>query len=261
MKVMEELLRKLGISSNQSSKAIAEALGAKQMEYLERLDNVEDEARREQLQAELKQIEEAIVEVSNGAWQGVTGMKRDTATQESFEDLKQQEIPKEKETLQAESDASPDLIEYERVNDIYEADVAKGFPLMKELAEKGNMFAQFNMGAHYDFGENCERDVEEAIRWYEKAAENGHMAAMFNLANCYYRGEGVEVDMEKVIELYEKSAEAGCDDAYINLGIIFITGDGEPEERKRKAIEYWKKAAYAKNKNAIIKLSTFGVKP
>ena len=39
---MEQLLRKLGINPNQDNESILGELGKKQMEYLDRLDNVED---------------------------------------------------------------------------------------------------------------------------------------------------------------------------------------------------------------------------
>ena len=57
---MEQLLSKLGINANQSSEQILEELERKQMEYLDRLDNVEDDRRRERLKAALQEIESAI---------------------------------------------------------------------------------------------------------------------------------------------------------------------------------------------------------
>ena len=56
---MKELLNKVGIS-DRTSEEILMKLEEKQVEYLERLDNVEDKLRKKQLEIELKEIENAI---------------------------------------------------------------------------------------------------------------------------------------------------------------------------------------------------------
>ena len=66
------------------------------------------------------------------------------------------------------------------------------FARYMELAEKGNATAMFNLGACYYYGEDVEKNYEEAVKWYTKAAEKGNAWAMNNLGICYENGEGVE---------------------------------------------------------------------
>lgn len=262
MENIEGLLQQFGISSKQSAESIVDALGVKQMEYLERLDNVEDEARKEQLKRELQLIETAIVTVSKGDWQSVTGMRRDTVKEEILKDLKQQEAEEEKETLQAESDdAFEEFEEFEAVEEIYHEDIEKGFPLMLALAEQGNVFAQCEMGFYYSFGKYCEKDYKKAIEWYEKAAENGHTCAQHNLARYYLEGIEVEKDEKKAVALYREAAEGDFENSQFALGSLYLTGRAGLEKDKDEAMKWIKKAAYQKYEKAIQAVAAFGIRP
>lgn len=61
---MEELLNKLGIKATEDFEIIQEKLEQKQIEYLQRLDAVEDENRSKQLKETLTEIEMALAHVS-----------------------------------------------------------------------------------------------------------------------------------------------------------------------------------------------------
>lgn len=57
---MEELLKVLGIDDTKNNETIVSELERKQVEYLERLENVEEQGRKEEIRNILKNIEEAI---------------------------------------------------------------------------------------------------------------------------------------------------------------------------------------------------------
>lgn len=61
---MEELLKKLGIQETEDLEVIREKLEEKQVEYLERLDNVEDNNRRNQIKDTLHDIESVLLNIS-----------------------------------------------------------------------------------------------------------------------------------------------------------------------------------------------------
>ena len=61
-------------------------------------------------------------------------------------------------------------------------------------AERGNAFAQTQLGRIYQSGEGVERDCEEAARWFSLAADQGSPAARFALGRMYLTGEGVPQD-------------------------------------------------------------------
>ena len=85
---------------------------------------------------------------------------------------------------------------------------------IKEVAETGNVKAQFILGTAYYLGLNgAEQDYEKAFYWWKKAAEQGNSKAQYNLGACYYSGEGVEKSKNKAIYWFRKACENFNDDA------------------------------------------------
>ena len=78
--------------------------------------------------------------------------------------------------------------------------------LVKELAEKGDAEAQFNLGVVYANGQGVERDEKEAVNWYSKAAEQDHPPAQLFLGLMYANGQGVERDEKEAVKWYSKAA-------------------------------------------------------
>lgn len=95
----------------------------------------------------------------------------------------------------------------------------KEFMQDKELAEKGDRVAQFNMGINYANGLGVAKDLVQAVFWYRKAAEQGDAEAQFNLGYSYDNGEGVPKDE---IEAYAYYNLAGIthQSARKNLAIL-----------------------------------------
>jgi TPR repeat protein len=61
-----------------------------------------------------------------------------------------------------------------------------------EHGEKGDVNAQYQLGAMYAMGDGVGQNESKAVAWYTKAAENGHAEAQFNLGTMVLQGEGVE---------------------------------------------------------------------
>lgn len=63
------------------------------------------------------------------------------------------------------------------------------------LAERGDVVAQFSLGATYDLGEEGvpQEDVKAAL-WYLKAAENGHNVSQLKIGRMYLDGRGIQQD-------------------------------------------------------------------
>lgn len=84
---------------------------------------------------------------------------------------------------------------YQEGVDAYQAgkfDVAAA--KFKELADKGDASAQFNLGSLYHQGQGVAQDDKQAALYFAKAAEQGHTDAMDNLGLRYGKGEGVAQD-------------------------------------------------------------------
>ena len=94
-----------------------------------------------------------------------------------------------------------------------------------DVAEQGDVNAQYELGLGYDKGKRVPKDVRKAIEWYTKAAEQGHIIAQYNLALCYrydYK------DARTAVEWYTKAAEQGYALAQNSLGYCYETGIGVP---------------------------------
>ena len=255
---MEQLLNKLGINANQSSEQILEELEKKQMEYLDRLDNVEDDRRREQLKDTLQEIESAISTLSWLVKRTTTGIKRDTEdteeAPEEFSDLKKKGTQKQNEVLQADrTQKAPEKTEEERYDEalaiMATPDYAKGVELMHKLAEEGYHWAQREMGRLYSEGNRVEKNDQIAVEWYQKAAEQGNAEAQNCLGDRYLNGQGVAQNDQLAVEWYQKAADQGNASAQLSLGWMYEVGRGVVQN-DQLAVEWYQKAAGQGNAGA-----------
>ena len=68
------------------------------------------------------------------------------------------------------------------------------FKKLKELAEKGEAYAQHELGLHYYAGFGVSQDLVVAAKWFRKSAEQGYDPAQTTLGHCYNKGQGVKRD-------------------------------------------------------------------
>ncbi|MBR3924752.1 MAG: SEL1-like repeat protein, partial [Kiritimatiellae bacterium] len=85
----------------------------------------------------------------------------------------------------------------------------KAVALYVNLAEQGDIGAQFHLGSCYINGTGVEKDEAKAFAWYRKAAEQGDARAQCILGAFYEFGTGVEHDYAKAVEWYRKAAKQG----------------------------------------------------
>ena len=81
------------------------------------------------------------------------------------------------------------------VTAVHNGDYALAHQLLRELAEKGDARAQFNIGCMYANGWGVPRNNTEAAKWYHGAANQGLAIAQHFLGIAYAYGEGVEPDV------------------------------------------------------------------
>lgn len=61
----------------------------------------------------------------------------------------------------------------------------------RELANKGDMEAQYNLGTVYETGFGVAVNYKQAAKWFMKAADKGQVLAQLKLGILYYLGKGV----------------------------------------------------------------------
>jgi len=97
---------------------------------------------------------------------------------------------------------------------------------LKQAANRGESWAQFSTGNHYQWGLGIEEIQQKAAEWYRKAAEQNDPEAQAFLASMYENGQGVERSLEKAVDLYRKAADAGVAKAQVDLGNLYLSGRG-----------------------------------
>ena len=139
------------------------------------------------------------------------------------------------------------------------------FESIRHLANRGNVEAQFNLGAMYENAQGVPANYQEAVKWYSKAAAKGNAAAQYNLGLMYANGKGTPRNSTEAIKWFRKAAEQGDAQAQYNLGVMFDEGEGSAND-KADAVSWFKKAAEqglarSQYEMALIYANGRGVKP
>jgi len=113
---------------------------------------------------------------------------------------------------------------------------------LRELAEQGDVTAQYKLGTAYEDGSCVPIDNGKAVFWYRKVAEQGDGDAQNDLGVMYLTGEGVPEDKTQAAFWFRKAAEQGIATAQNNLGVRYLNGDGIPEDKAQAAF-WFRKAA------------------
>lgn len=114
---------------------------------------------------------------------------------------------------------------------------------LKQIAERGNMDAQFELGIRYLSGEGFSKDDKKAAEWLMKAAEQQNLPAMNAIGTLHEQGLGLPKDEKKAFEWYEKAAKYGFPLAQQNLSECYELGKGI-EKNPAEAIKWLERAAH-----------------
>ena len=131
--------------------------------------------------------------------------------------------------------------------------------LLKNIAEKGNVDAQYLLGSMYVQGPQQKRNYEAGVKWLSKAAEKGFAKAQCDLGALYLFGRGVPADAGKAFSLYKKAAEQDNEIAMVTLGMMYYRGMGTSQNTE-EAVKLWKKASEKGNENAKMILKRLQIK-
>ena len=79
----------------------------------------------------------------------------------------------------------------------------------KELAEQGDVAAQYNLGMMCEIGLGVPVDDAKAVKWYSLAAEQGHAKAQLKLGLFYYSGLGAQQSEIRALKWLGQAAKNG----------------------------------------------------
>ena len=116
--------------------------------------------------------------------------------------------------------------------------IGKEMENLRELAEQGNVSAQYQLAAMYNVGKGLDKDFNEAFHWFKKAAEEGHVESQYELAIMYYNAKGTQKSPDEARSWYRRAAEQGYAPAQYGLAYMYDT-----EENFQEASYWYEKAA------------------
>ena len=112
----------------------------------------------------------------------------------------------------------------------------------RKAAEQGNAFGQSNLGHMYQYGKGTKKDLKQAVQWYRKAAEQGYARAQYDLGSCYQFGNGVKGDLAQAVAWYRNSANQEYSHGQYRLGLCYQYGMGVEKNFTRAAVWFQKAA-------------------
>ena len=120
---------------------------------------------------------------------------------------------------------------------------------MRELAENGDIHAQYFMGELYRDGPLLPPDWVMARYWFDKAAKQGYVADHYALGNLSLSVDASVHDPELGIQWLEYAAYNGNHDASYRLGKEYLKGESVRRDT-RKAMDHIYTSAQAGNLHA-----------
>jgi uncharacterized protein len=123
-----------------------------------------------------------------------------------------------------------------------------GYILVSD-ANKGDPFAEHELGIRYLTGNGFSKDTVKAIYWIRKAADLNLPAARFNYGIMLYNGIGVPWNPFEAYHNWKIASDAGLPDAQFAVGILF-TDNLTLTRDYNKAYQFFKQSASAKYKPA-----------
>lgn len=138
-------------------------------------------------------------------------------------------------------------------------ELEKGVRFFEATAEQGNEWGQYQLGRLYTDPDLEIYDLEKGIRYLEVAAEQGNEWAGYVLAKEYLDKGSAAYDPEKGMEYLSGLAEKGNEWAQVKMGFEYIKGE-HVDQNISKAREWFGKAAGQGNETAQSMLNDLTVK-
>jgi len=128
--------------------------------------------------------------------------------------------------------------------------------LVKEMASRGHVFEQNQLGIASMLAIGPDYSQKEALHWFERAAVRGYAPAQVNVAVMYANGWATPRNYGAALRWLREAADQKFARAYYNLGILYMNGGGVPQDYK-EAFAWFEKGAKAGDSSAATNLGYF----
>ena len=106
-----------------------------------------------------------------------------------------------------------------------------------QAARQRHLVAQYSLAKLYLSDDIEVRDTKLGMEWLHIASESGGRYAMYRLGKEYLKGEHIDRDPKKAVAWFTESAEQGNPYAQYMLGKLYLTGKEIPHDEEEAA--YW----------------------
>jgi uncharacterized protein len=122
-------------------------------------------------------------------------------------------------------------------------DLTKAADACRQLAEKGEAYAQYDLAIIYDQGLGVNQNYKDAIKYYTTAATKGYAPAQDRLGTIYAKGIlDMPLDYQQAANWYATAADQGYPQAQHALGVLYELGHGVPQNYAQ-ALKFYTAAA------------------
>ncbi|MGP1308702.1 MAG: tetratricopeptide repeat protein, partial [Phycisphaerales bacterium] len=134
-------------------------------------------------------------------------------------------------------------------------DATAGMRLIETAAEEGSTDAMRDLARRFHEGDGVEKDEERSRRWLHKLARTGNEAAILEAAERDRTGRGGPIDKDSAFAWLELGAERGSPACMREMANLYDWGLSPEGFNKVKATEWYRKAAEAGDRQAMLMLS------
>jgi TPR repeat protein len=121
--------------------------------------------------------------------------------------------------------------------EVWRTDVGGGdfMQALRHLADDGNAYIMYRLGAMHASGIGVARDQIEAVRWYRKGAAAGNAQAMTALAQDLLEGRGTPKDPQEGLRWLKTAIDKGNLDAMHTMALTLLDGKLVPKDPQEAA--------------------------
>ncbi len=121
---------------------------------------------------------------------------------------------------------------------------------LRDYADKGDVYAQTQLGVAYFAGQHVAKDPAEAARWWRSAADGGSSDSAYRLAEAMLAGT-IARDDPATLALLRQAAGKGHAPAMFRLGRLAETGERGETKSEAEALRWYGEAARRGNAAAF----------
>lgn len=149
-------------------------------------------------------------------------------------------------TMQIPAETPGNVMEVEKAIAKRNELINEAIALLKRLADRGHMPAQYFLADCYANGigtHKSRQDFDRAFPLFVLAAKHGHPDAAYRAGTCCENGWGCRRESAKAVQFYKKAAAAGHPGALYRLGIAELNGELGLSKSPKEGVKYLKRSA------------------